>query len=589
MSSNIKQTVIFIGYYLITMITYYAVHASHNNNQCTYETKQDKIINIQESKRLGANLLEALQMNSLADCTAACCDQFYGKCNMAFYHETNKEEKNCFLALCDPEEKCVLTTLKGFAATTIFQPEVPSKDKSFLTTLLNELEEEFEKEGEVKAAITNNDIIVENKTTTVMTPLVELVPTANTTNTTTTAATNNDIFVEDNTTTVMPVTELAPEVTVTNNTNSNETGKLTKCNKALLEASAGKALIGSYVPQCTKAGEYETMQCHGSTGYCWCVDENGEEIQRTKAGPGSAQPNCEGKSTKCQKAVLEASAGQALIGSYVPQCTKTGEYETMQCHGSTGYCWCVDENGEEIQGTKAGRGNPQPNCDVSKEKDLCPSTEGMFGICIEECSINSDCTGEQICCSNGCGHTCLNPGQKESTNNQNPVNKAAATVKQTTTTTTTNKPTTERRTTRTPTTTMSATTKTIPSTTTQRTTTQKATTARRRTETTETKSKSTTAVPSKTTTQDVLEPQDSRNIELPSGGNNKTAAASVNQDKKDDVTVSYLSSNGALVAAMCFGVLFLAAVCVLVGKRWYEGYQRRHYNKMDYLINGMYN
>ncbi|XP_072015533.1 uncharacterized protein [Amphiura filiformis] len=147
MSSNIKQTVIFIGYYLITMITYYAVHASHNNNQCTYETKQDKIINIQESKRLGANLLEALQMNSLADCTAACCDQFYGKCNMAFYHETNKEEKNCFLALCDPEEKCVLTTLKGFAATTIFQPEVPSKDKSFLTTLLNELEEEFEKEG----------------------------------------------------------------------------------------------------------------------------------------------------------------------------------------------------------------------------------------------------------------------------------------------------------------------------------------------------------------------------------------------------------------------------------------------------------
>ncbi|XP_072015538.1 uncharacterized protein [Amphiura filiformis] len=536
MSSNIKQTVIFIGYYLITMITYYAVHASHNNNQCTYETKQDKIINIQESKRLGANLLEALQMNSLADCTAACCDQFYGKCNMAFYHETNKEEKNCFLALCDPEEKCVLTTLKGFAATTIFQPEVPSKDKSFLTTLLNELEEEFEKEG----------------------------------------------------------------------------GKLTKCNKALLEASAGKALIGSYVPQCTKAGEYETMQCHGSTGYCWCVDENGEEIQRTKAGPGSAQPNCEGKSTKCQKAVLEASAGQALIGSYVPQCTKTGEYETMQCHGSTGYCWCVDENGEEIQGTKAGRGNPQPNCDVSKEKDLCPSTEGMFGICIEECSINSDCTGEQICCSNGCGHTCLNPGQKESTNNQNPVNKAAATVKQTTTTTTTNKPTTERRTTRTPTTTMSATTKTIPSTTTQRTTTQKATTARRRTETTETKSKSTTAVPSKTTTQDVLEPQDSRNIELPSGGNNKTAAASVNQDKKDDVTVSYLSSNGttasssreqinilyyifnsdaggALVAAMCFGVLFLAAVCVLVGKRWYEGYQRRHYNKMDYLINGMYN
>ena len=50
-----------------------------------------------------------------------------------------------------------------------------------------------------------------------------------------------------------------------------------------------------------------------------------------------------------------------------------------------------------------------------------------------------------------------------------------------------------------------------------------------------------------------------------------------------------LPLTGALVAAICFGVLFLSAGVILVGKRWYEGYQRRHYNKMDYLINGMYN
>ncbi|XP_078000225.1 uncharacterized protein LOC144452896 isoform X2 [Glandiceps talaboti] len=49
------------------------------------------------------------------------------------------------------------------------------------------------------------------------------------------------------------------------------------------------------------------------------------------------------------------------------------------------------------------------------------------------------------------------------------------------------------------------------------------------------------------------------------------------------------TSTGALVAAMCFGILFLFAVLVLLGKRVYEGYQRRHYSKMDYLINGMYN
>ncbi|CAH1251050.1 MANSC4 [Branchiostoma lanceolatum] len=49
------------------------------------------------------------------------------------------------------------------------------------------------------------------------------------------------------------------------------------------------------------------------------------------------------------------------------------------------------------------------------------------------------------------------------------------------------------------------------------------------------------------------------------------------------------SSYGSLIVAMCFGLLFLFAVVVVVGKRWYESWQRRHYSKIDYLINGMYN
>ena len=72
-------------------------------------------------------------------------------------------------------------------------------------------------------------------------------------------------------------------------------GKLSKCEKALLEATANKGLIGSYIPQCTESGDYEAMQCHASTGYCWCVDENGEEIKGTKSGRGDGSPNCGGK------------------------------------------------------------------------------------------------------------------------------------------------------------------------------------------------------------------------------------------------------------------------------------------------------
>eukprot|EP00058_Branchiostoma_floridae_P002461 XP_002587949.1 hypothetical protein BRAFLDRAFT_87337 [Branchiostoma floridae] len=39
----------------------------------------------------------------------------------------------------------------------------------------------------------------------------------------------------------------------------------------------------------------------------------------------------------------------------------------------------------------------------------CPDVSGQIGICVEACSSNSDCPGEQICCSNGCGHTCQDP------------------------------------------------------------------------------------------------------------------------------------------------------------------------------------
>ncbi|KAL3869868.1 hypothetical protein ACJMK2_042495 [Sinanodonta woodiana] len=36
---------------------------------------------------------------------------------------------------------------------------------------------------------------------------------------------------------------------------------------------------------------------------------------------------------------------------------------------------------------------------------ICPGPSGV-GICVEECSSDADCPAGQMCCSNGCGHTC---------------------------------------------------------------------------------------------------------------------------------------------------------------------------------------
>lgn len=41
----------------------------------------------------------------------------------------------------------------------------------------------------------------------------------------------------------------------------------------LRDSLMGSGLMGSYVPQCEEDGVFSPVQCHGSTGYCWCVSE----------------------------------------------------------------------------------------------------------------------------------------------------------------------------------------------------------------------------------------------------------------------------------------------------------------------------
>ncbi|NXS89825.1 MANS1 protein, partial [Erpornis zantholeuca] len=52
--------------------------------------------------------------------------------------------------------------------------------------------------------------------------------------------------------------------------------------------------------------------------------------------------------------------------------------------------------------------------------------------------------------------------------------------------------------------------------------------------------------------------------------------------------VFQLGEKSSLVAALLFGVIFLMLVIVLTGKKIHESLQKRHYSRLDYLINGMY-
>merc|ERR1712080_719956 len=124
-----------------------------------------------------------------------------------------------------------------------------------------------------------------------------------------------------------------------------------KCGACDIKLSiVPKGLVGAHIPQCKADGTFKEKQCHGSTGYCWCVEpESGAEIKGTKKGPTDGEVKC----GACQLKLLTAPKG--LLGAHTPQCKSDGTFKEKQCHGSTGYCWCVEpESGTEIKGTKKG-------------------------------------------------------------------------------------------------------------------------------------------------------------------------------------------------------------------------------------------
>jgi eight-cysteine-cluster-containing protein len=87
---------------------------------------------------------------------------------------------------------------------------------------------------------------------------------------------------------------------------------------------------------------------------------NYDETANVDDGSCEYYDECEGC---CYEEFLANENCDGGGGCFIPQCTENCEWEPMQCWGATGYCWCVDEDGIEIEGTSQPSWEGSPNCE----------------------------------------------------------------------------------------------------------------------------------------------------------------------------------------------------------------------------------
>ncbi|XP_012879965.1 PREDICTED: SPARC-related modular calcium-binding protein 2 [Dipodomys ordii] len=183
------------------------------------------------------------------------------------------------------------------------------------------------------------------------------------------------------------------------------------------------------------------VQCHSYTGYCWCVTPNGRPISGTAVAhktprcPGSVNeklPQREGtgkaddaaapaletqpqgdeediasryptlwteqvksrqnktnknSASSCdqeQQSALEEAKHPKNDNVVIPECAHGGLYKPVQCHPSTGYCWCVlVDTGRPIPGTSTRY--EQPKCDSTARAHPAKARDAYRGRQLQGC------------------------------------------------------------------------------------------------------------------------------------------------------------------------------------------------------------
>uniref|UniRef100_A0A672TX31 Nidogen 2 n=1 Tax=Strigops habroptila TaxID=2489341 RepID=A0A672TX31_STRHB len=143
-----------------------------------------------------------------------------------------------------------------------------------------------------------------------------------------------------------------------------------------LPGYTGDGINCSDVDECAENLCHPAAVCYNTPGSFSCRCHPGYEGD----GFQCMQEPTERPHTMCERwrqSLLEHYGGSPRSDQYVPQCDMQGNFSPLQCHGDSGYCWCVDESGREIQGTLPQVVAP-PSIWPSPRPDVSPPATGTF-------------------------------------------------------------------------------------------------------------------------------------------------------------------------------------------------------------------
>lgn len=131
----------------------------------------------------------------------------------------------------------------------------------------------------------------------------------------------------------------------------------TACFEAYHEAYRKhmQGFTGHYYPACDHNGLYKKIQCHSGTGFCWCSDPLGNEMEGTRQ---RGRPDCGHHNHPCieyREHAINSHNQRYKAGLHIPTCDEKGDYTPLQCVPEHGSCWCVDKDGDMIEGTHTDR------------------------------------------------------------------------------------------------------------------------------------------------------------------------------------------------------------------------------------------